>query len=105
MVYWEQLKANAQNEQFFLKVDMEDLINFDNRLGEAIRQQPNVYIDIFEQACYEVYKQTLPDGYGEPVFQIQILSYENPWMLRDLQSNLLNRLIVVPGIITSASKS
>ena len=26
-------------------------------------------------------------------------------MLRDLQSNLLNRLIVVPGIITSASKS
>jgi len=26
-------------------------------------------------------------------------------MLRDLQSNSLNRLIVVPGIITSASKS
>lgn len=54
----EQLKTNAQNDLFFLRVDMEDLISFDNRLGEAIRQQPNIYIDIFEEACFEVYKQT-----------------------------------------------
>lgn len=52
----EQLKTNALNDLFFLKVDMEDIIAFDNRLGEAIRQQPNIYIDIFEEACYEVYK-------------------------------------------------
>jgi len=50
---------------------MEDLISFDNRLGEAIRVSPNIYIDIFEEACHEVYKVTMPENSGiPPRFQI-----------------------------------
>jgi len=44
---------------------MEDLISFDNRLGEALRLQPNNYIEIFEQACFEVYKVTMPENTGD----------------------------------------
>jgi DNA replicative helicase MCM subunit Mcm2 (Cdc46/Mcm family) len=36
---------------------------------------------------------------------VQIHSDENPRMLRDLQSNLIGQLIVVPGIITNASRT
>jgi DNA replication licensing factor MCM5 len=39
------------------------------------------------------------------VFEVQMRSLENPRMLRDLNSNLVGQLVVVPGIITSASKS
>ena len=45
------------------------------------------------------------DGQTLPSFQVQIHSEENPKMLRDLQSNLVNQLVVVPGIITAASKT
>ena len=40
-----------------------------------------------------------------PKFQVQIQSDENPRMLRELQSNLVGHLVVIPGIITSASKT
>jgi len=43
--------------------------------------------------------------FEEPSFQLQITSNENPRMLRDLQSNLMGQLIVVPGIVTAASKT
>lgn len=45
------------------------------------------------------------DEFGLPVFEVQIRSLENPRMLRNLGSNLVGQLVVVPGIITSASKS
>lgn len=40
-----------------------------------------------------------------PLFQVQIHSDENPRMLRDLQSNVIGQMIVVPGIITNASRT
>ena len=33
-------------EHYFLKVDLEDLKNFDIKITEAIRLKPNEYIDI-----------------------------------------------------------
>ena len=45
--------------------------------------------------------------YEEPLpnFQVQFSSDENPRMLRQLDSNLVNKMVVIPGIITAASKS
>ena len=40
-----------------------------------------------------------------PDFQVQFTSEENPLMLRQLDSNLINKMVVIPGIITAASKS
>ena len=40
-----------------------------------------------------------------PQFEVQIRSLENPRMLRNLESDLVGQMVVVPGIITSASKS
>lgn len=43
--------------------------------------------------------------FDAPVFEVQIRSLEQPRMLRKLDSECVNQLVVVPGIITSASKS
>lgn len=40
-----------------------------------------------------------------PSFQVQIQSGEDPKMLRDMQSDMIGNLVVVPGIVTAASKS
>jgi DNA replication licensing factor MCM5 len=45
------------------------------------------------------------DEFGLPIFEVQIRSLENPRMLRNLDSELVGQMVVVPGIITSASKS
>lgn len=42
---------------------------------------------------------------GTPPFEVQIRSLEDPKMLRKLGSDQVGRMVVVPGIITSASKS
>jgi DNA replicative helicase MCM subunit Mcm2 (Cdc46/Mcm family) len=51
------------------------------------------------------FSQHFEEGDSVPYFQVQIHSDENPRMLRDLQSNLIGQLIVVPGIITNASRT
>ena len=45
------------------------------------------------------------DEFGLPLFEVQIRSLENPRMLRGLDSDMVGQMVVVPGIITSASKS
>ena len=40
-----------------------------------------------------------------PTFEVQVRSLEDPRMLRKLDSELVGQMVVVPGIITSASKS
>jgi len=51
------------------------------------------------------FSQNFLEGDEVPHFQVQIHSAENPRMLRELQSNLIGQLVVVPGIITNASRT
>jgi DNA replicative helicase MCM subunit Mcm2 (Cdc46/Mcm family) len=62
-----------------------------------------------EKAIAKVYKNNYMEDQGptfaEPTFQLQVTSNENPSMIRDLQSNKMGQLVVVPGIVTAASKT
>lgn len=65
---------------------------------------------VFETAIETIYRVDYyddqdPDMEPAPKFQLQVHSDENPRMIRDLTSNLVGKLICVPGIITSTSKS
>jgi len=57
----------------------------------------------------QVETETMPAAAGDPAdapkFQVLFESNEHPKMLRDLTSNQIGRLVVVPGIITSAAKT
>ena len=83
---------------------------FDEQLVTMFRQKPANYIKVFEKAVASIYKtdymdELSPDLYEVPKFQVQVSSDENPIMLRDLQSNLVGKIICIPGIITSTSKT
>ena len=85
-------------------------MNFDEHLVSVFRQKPADYIKVFEKAVAAIYKtdymdELSPELYEAPKFQVQVSSDENPLMLRDLQSNLVGKIICIPGIITSTSKT
>uniref|UniRef100_A0A7S3CJV1 DNA replication licensing factor MCM5 n=1 Tax=Strombidium rassoulzadegani TaxID=1082188 RepID=A0A7S3CJV1_9SPIT len=109
-IYREQLKNNAQRGLYFLRIEMEHLIAFDDGLVTAFRNNPAQYLKVFESAVEMIYRvdyydDSDPDMDPAPKFQVQVHSDENPLMIRDLQSNLMGKLICVPGIITSTNRT
>jgi len=105
----EQLQKNAREGKYMLTVQLEHILNFDEPLSQMLRSRPAQTIPAFERAIAAVYRNHYHDTISEddnvPKFQLQVNSNENAKMLRDLQSNLMGQLVVVPGIITAASKT
>ena len=90
---------------------MQLLLNFDENLAMQVRNNPESLIPIFEAATKKVYHNNYHETIAEsssdsvPNWQVQVYSDENPRNLRDLTSKMVGKLIVVPGIITSASRT
>lgn len=109
-IYREQLQRNAREGRYFIKVNMQLLLNFDEKLAQDVRIQPDTLMPILESATKKVYQNNYHETIASandpvPNWQVQIFSDENPKNLRDLTSNLVGKLIVVPGIITAASRT
>nr|CAD7394144.1 unnamed protein product [Timema cristinae]CAD7425753.1 unnamed protein product [Timema monikensis] len=105
--YRDELKRHYNLAQYWLEVNIEDLASFDEALADKLYKQPTEHIPVFEEAAKEVADEvTAPRPEGEEsVEDIQILlgSEANPASLRDLKSDVVSRLVKVPGIIVAAS--
>ena len=71
---------------------------------------PAEFLKVFETAVETIYRNDIydemnPDLPVSPRFQVQVYTDENPIMLRDLQSNLVGKIVCVPGIITQTQKT
>lgn len=49
-IYRDQLRQNSQRGKFFLRVEMEHLIAFDDPLVTALKKEPHIYLVVFEKA-------------------------------------------------------
>ena len=104
-IYRDQILANASADKYYIKVDMDDINNFDMKLGSQVSKNPLEFHTVLEQAATETYCQLSNTDYNEMrLFQVQLTSAQQPVPLRHLKSDLLGRLVTVHGIITSASK-
>ena len=104
------MQRNAREGRHFIKVNMQLLLNFDERLAQDVRTAPETLMPVLESATKKVYHNNYHETIASehdpvPNWQVQIFSDENPKNLRDLTSNLVGKMIVVPGIITSASRT
>ena len=90
---------------------MQLLLNFDEALAMALRSFPDTIVPVLESATKKVYHnnyhETISGDINDPVpnWQVQVFSDETPRNLRDLTSKMVGKLICVPGIITSASRT
>ena len=55
-IYREQLRSNAQRGNYFLRINMQDLVNFDDTLNVSFRNNPTEYIKVFESAVDNIYR-------------------------------------------------
>ncbi|XP_066992931.2 DNA replication licensing factor Mcm5 [Anabrus simplex] len=105
--YRDALKRQYNLGQYWLEVNIEDLASFDETLAEKLYKQPTEHLPVFEEAAKEVADEvTAPRPEGEETVEdIQILlsSDANPSSLRDLKSEVVSRLVKIPGIILAAS--
>lgn len=55
-IYREQLQNNANKGMYFVKVNYEDLMNFDEGLASVVKTYPNDFLPLFEKAIQQVYR-------------------------------------------------
>jgi DNA replication licensing factor MCM5 len=105
--YRDTLKRNYNLRQFFLEVNIEDVGGFDETLADKLYKQPSEHLVIFEEAAKEVADElTSPRPEGEEVvedIQIMLTSDALPTNLRNMKSDIVSKLVKIPGIIVSAS--
>lgn len=53
-IYRDNLKANYEQGDYFLVIDMDDLRAFDNALKDLVWKRPKEYVGLFEEAAKKV---------------------------------------------------
>jgi len=108
-LYRERLLNNYETRNFHLAVDYDDLNTFDPELSEKFRENPAIYLPLFESAAQDVVAMTKfprPASKDEMSdIQIQIINVaRQPIPIRALQADHISKLVRVPGIVTSSTK-
>lgn len=105
--YRDSLKRNYNLGQYCLEINIEDLTSFDENLADKLYKYPTEHLPIFEEAAKEVADEvTAPRPEGEEKvedIQIMLSSDAIPDNLRNLKSEIVSKLVKIPGIIVSAS--
>lgn len=107
-IYRDQLRENLLIKNYFLKVNSEHLIGFNEELNKKLSDDPSDMIPLFEQAITDVAKriaflsnEEVPADF--PNCQLILYSNESKTSIRDLDSDHISKIVRVSGIIISAS--
>ena len=105
-VYREQLLHNGELENYYIKINFEDIETFDLKLSMELRSKPMYHLPLLEEAVNKLYgsiniNKTIDEL---PKFQVQIVSGENPKKIRDLKSEDIGNLTKIDGIVINAGE-
>ncbi|EIE85988.1 hypothetical protein G6F46_002911 [Rhizopus delemar] len=106
-IYRDQLQENVLTKQYFIEVDMLDLIGYNADLANRLKNSPADYLPLFENAVKESAKRILyanpNNNVHVPDCQVLLKSNENVVQIRDLNSDYIGKLVRIPGIVIGAS--
>ncbi|EKX46259.1 MCM5 DNA replication licensing minichromosome maintenance protein 5 [Guillardia theta CCMP2712] len=90
--YRDQLKKNTNMHEYRLEVNLDDLMTFNPKLNDALREKPAELMPIFERAARDVYASMLVGRReeGDTPPDVQVIDY--------------SKLVHIQGIVISASK-
>lgn len=107
-IYRDQLRENLLIKNYFLKVDTEHLIGFNEELNKKLTDDPADMIPLFENAITDIAKRIaylsndeVPQNF--PNCQLILYSNANKVSIRNLDSEHISKIVRVSGIIISAS--
>ena len=99
--YRELLIKQAAKSEPIIEVDIEDISAFDENLFQLILSNTSEALEELDKGASEVCEMLTRLKLR---FQVSLTSQQRPISLRDLSSDLVGQLIVVPGIVVSVSK-
>ncbi|KAG7661350.1 MCM5 [[Candida] subhashii] len=107
-IYRDQLRENLLINNYFLKVNSEHLIGFNEELNKKLTDDPADMIPLFESAITDIAKriaylsnEEVPQDF--PNCQLILYSNANKTSIRNLDSEHISKIVRVSGIIISAS--
>lgn len=107
-IYRDQLRENLLIKNYFLKVNSEHLIGFNEELNKKLSDDPSDTIPMFEEAITDIAKriaylsnEEVPSDF--PKCQLLLYSNASRTPIRDLDSDHISKIVRVSGIIISAS--
>ncbi|KAK6464036.1 DNA replication licensing factor, MCM5 component [Scheffersomyces coipomensis] len=107
-IYRDQLRENLLIKNYFLRVNSEHLIGFNEELNKKLTDDPAEMIPLFENAITDIAKRIaylstndVPADF--PHCQLILLSNASKTSIRDLDSEHIAKIVRVSGIIISAS--
>jgi len=106
--YRDQLKDHFNLGEYWICVSLEDLDSFDEILSDKLKKNPTKMMELFELAatevCDDVTRPRKEDMEVVPNIQVMITSVGSPTGLRDLNSDMVSKLVTVSGIVVAASQ-
>lgn len=107
-IYRDQLRENLLVKNYYLRVNSEDLIKFNDELNKKLMDEPTDMIPLFEQAITDIAKRIaylsnddVPANF--PNCQLVMLSDSGKISIRNLDSEHISKIVRVAGIVISAS--
>lgn len=107
-IYREQLRENLLVKHYFLKVNNEHLIGFNEELNKKLNDDPTEMVPLFEHAITDIGKRiaylsndSVPESF--PRCQLILYSVANKTSIRHLDSEHISKIVRVSGIIISSS--
>ncbi|TRY62701.1 hypothetical protein TCAL_00323 [Tigriopus californicus] len=105
--YRDVLKSNYNLQNYWLEINIEDLSSFDETLADQLYKNPGDLLPLFEEAVTEVADEvTAPRPEGEEqvqAMQVTLRSEAHPASIRELNAEVVSRLVKIPGIVIAAS--
>lgn len=107
-IYRDQLRENLLIKNYFLRVNSEHLIGFNEELNKKLSDAPSEMVPLFENAISDIAKRIaylsnddIPADF--PGCQLILYSNSSPISIRHLDSDHISKVVRVSGIIISAS--
>ncbi|GEQ66604.1 hypothetical protein JCM33374_g267 [Metschnikowia sp. JCM 33374] len=107
-IYRDQLRENLLIKNYYLRVNSEHLIGFNEELNKKLTDSPSDMVPLFENAISDIAKriaylsnEDIPKDF--PVCQLILYSNSSPVSIRKLDSDHISKIVRVSGIIISAS--
>lgn len=107
-IYRDQLRENLLINNFYLKVNSEHLIGFNEELNKKLSDEPSEMVPLFENAITDIAKRIAFLSNDEvprdfPHCQLIFYSNSSTISIRNLDSDHISKIVRVSGIIISAS--
>jgi len=106
--YRDQLRKNTNKGDYKLEVLLEDVMKYDSKLHDEIKDRPSDLMPAFEKAAKDVHAAMLvgrrEEGEIVPDVQVIVTSSVIPKGMRDLNALDYSTLVHVQGIVIAAQK-